>query len=351
MPSIRADQIQKTLKSSNLPAITLVSGDEPLQVQETCDQIKKIAAEQDFNEREQYHTDSGFSWETLFHITNSLSLFAEKKLIEIHVHNGKCDEKASKAIIEFIESQNTDTSVLLIFPKIDKRTQNSKWYKAIEQHGLAINIWPITQSQLPRWLDDRLKKNGLRADSDALSLLAAKVEGNLLAAAQEIEKLKLTVPDQSVIDAQTMAQAVISSARYDVYGLVDKALTGHARAAADNLQGLKAEGMEPPVILWALTREIRTLALMKEYLNQGKPFDLAAKSAGVWSTRKTIVKQALQRVSLNQLYKLLRKANIADKIVKGVVRDDPWNLLLDMTLDLANVHSLNNKSERRLFQH
>ena len=349
MPKIRADQLSGAIKKGLAP-IYLVTGDEPLQVQEACDQIRTTARQKGYVERELHHTDSGFEWETLYHSSNSLSLFADKKIIEIRVHNGKPEDKGSKALIEYCQNINDDILLLLVFPKIDKRSQNSKWFKALDPHATIVTIWPITPQQLPRWLDNRIKTAGLNASSSAIDMLAAKVEGNLLAAVQEIEKLKLLCGEESVIDAKMMAQSVISSARYDVYGLVDRALSGNARAASENLQGLKSEGTEPPIVLWALTREIRTLINIKESTENGTTFDMAARNNGVWDNRKPIVKQALNRLQLRQLYQLTRKVSQADKMVKGAVSGDVWNLLTDVTLTLAGTNILTPKSQKLMLQ-
>ena len=349
MARVRADQLQATLKK-NLPPVLLVTGDEPLQVQEACDHIRSAALKQGYTERELYHTDANFDWDSLYHVTNSLSLFADKKIIEIRVHNGKPEDRGSKAIVEYCNTASEDSLLLLVFPKIDKRSQNSKWYKAVDSAGAIVTVWPITPQQLPRWLDGRLKAAGLNANNDAIDMLAAKVEGNLLAAVQEIEKLKLLCSDSPVIDAKTMAQSVISSARYDVYGLVDKALTGHARAACESLQGLRSEGTEAPVVLWALTREIRTLATIKESTESGLSFDHAAKTNGVWDSRKPIVKQAVNRLDLKSLHMLIRKASMADKTIKGVIKADIWNTLLDITLSLSGTQTLSNRTQKALLQ-
>ncbi len=344
MAKLRADQLETSLKK-NLASIYLVSGDEPLLVQEACDSIRSAARVQGFTERELYHSDANFSWDTLNHSANSMSLFAEKKIIEIRVTNGKPGDAGSKAIVEYCQQIPDDTLLLLVFPKIDKRSQNSKWHKAIDAAGGTIPIWPVTPAQLPRWVEKRLQQAGLSVNNQAIEILCAKIEGNLLAAVQEIEKLKL-IADNNVIDAQTMANAVMSSARYDVFGLVDKALIGDSRAAVTSLHGLKEEGTEPPVVLWALAREVRTLTTIKESLENGKSFDFAAKSQGVWDNRKPQVKQALSRLPLRQLHALVRKASQVDKTIKGINKGDPWNLLLDMTLSIAGVHALNARSQK-----
>jgi len=348
MAKLRLEQLDAALKKRINP-VYLVTGDEALLVQEACDAIRSAARKQGFLERELYHTDAGFQWDYLANSASAMSLFADKKIIEIRVHNGKPGDAGSKALLEYCQSINEETLLLLVLPKIDKRSQNSKWYKALEKAGDIITIWPISVQQLPRWINQRLNAAGLNADNQAIDILTAKVEGNLLAAAQEIEKLKLVANDQ-YIDAATMSDAVTTSARYDVFGLVDKAMLGNSRAATESLQGLRGEGTEPAIILWALSREIRTLALIKESIDNGKSFDFAAKSHGVWDSKKALVKQAIHRLSLKQLHSLNRKASNTDKSIKGIVKSDVWNQLMDMTLCLSGTQALNERSSRLSMQ-
>lgn len=342
MGRLRADQLTSTLDKPLAP-VFLITGDEPLIVQESCDAVRQAASRQGFLERELYHTDGNFDWSELYNASSAMSLFADKKLIEIRVHNGKPGDAGSKAIVDYCANTNDDTLLLLVSPKIDSRSQSSKWFKAIEQAGVVVNVWPVGPAQLPRWIDGRLKQAGLNADSEAIDILCAKTEGNLLAAVQEVEKLKLLATN-NFIDAQLMANAVMDSARYDTFGMVDKAIFGDSRGAAESLQGLRAEGTDALAILWALNRDIRTLTNIKERLQTGENFDLAARQNGVWDKRKPLFKQALQRLPLPQLFALLRKTALADRVAKGSVKGDVWDILLDITLGLAgvSVHSSRN---------
>ncbi len=348
MARFRIEQLNKAL-SQKISPVYIVTGDEPLLVQEACDLIRQKARAAGFIERELYHADSGFNWETLLQNANSLSLFAERKILEVRIHNGKPGDAGTKALMEYCRAPSEDNLLLLILPKIDKRTQNTKWFKTIEQAADTIQIWPVTAQQLPRWIEQRLSAAGLSADPQAIDILCTKIEGNLLAAVQEVEKLKL-LAETSHLDAQLMSNAVMDSARYDVFSLVNKALAGDSRSAVANLQGLRTEGTEPPVILWALAREIRTLTGIKEAQQLGQNFDLSAKKHGVWDNRKSVIKQALNRIELRQLHILIRKCGLADKAIKGVVKADAWNILLDITLGLAGTQSLSAKSTKASLQ-
>lgn len=344
MAKLRPEQLGQAL-SKHIAPIYLVSGDELLLVQEACDAIRQAARNAGFSERELYHCDANFEWGQVLTAANSLSLFADKKIIELRLPTGKPGDKGGKILLEYAQSPASDNLLLIVTEKLDGATQKSKWFKAIEDAGVHIQVWPITAAQLPRWIGTRLQQAGLRADSNAIDLLASRIEGNLLAAAQEIEKLKLLTND-NIVSYEMMASVVADSARYDVFGLTDKALHGDARAAVKTLHGLKTEGTEPITILWALTREIRSLVQISLAIAQGKHFDWAAKQAGVWDKRQPLIRAALQRLKPAQLQQLLRKANGIDKAVKGMRNAEPWDELLDLTLNLAGVQSLHPSNDR-----
>lgn len=338
MAKLRPDQLTGALRKKLAP-VYIVSGDEPLLAQEACDQIRATARKQGFSERELHHVEAGFDWEQLLTSANSLSLFAERKILELRIDNGKPGDKGGKALITYCENPAEDTLLLIVTPKLDGSAQRSKWFKAVEKVGDFVQIWPIVGPQLPRWIDQRIQQAGMRASREAIDLLAARIEGNLLAAAQEVEKLKLLASDGE-ITADMIAGSVADSARYDVFTLTDKALHGDARAAIKTLHGLKGEGTDATVVLWALAREIRTLNQMANALQQGQAFDRAAKANGVWDKRKPLVNGALRRLKLNQLNMLLRKANGIDKAIKGMRNADVWDELMDLTLNLSGTFSL-----------
>lgn len=344
MARLRPEQLSAAL-TKQLAPIYLVSGDEPLLIQEACDAIRAAARKQGFGERELYHADNSFDWGQVLSAANSLSLFAEKKIIELRLPSGKPGDKGGKVLQEYARSPSPDNLFLLVTEKLDGAAQKSKWFKAIEDAGTHIQVWPIVAGNLPRWIGQRLQQAGLQADSDAIALLASRIEGNLLAAAQEIEKLKL-IAEGGYISYELMASAVADSARYDVFGLADKALQGDARAAVKTLQGLKTEGTEPITILWAITRDIRTLIQIAQSVAQGKQFEAAAKQCGVWDKRQPLVRAALNRLRPAQLQQLLRKANGIDRAIKGMRNAEPWDELLDLLLNIAGVQSLHAANER-----
>ncbi len=348
MGKIRNDQLNQSLKAKLAP-VYLISGDETLLVQEACDKVRQAARQSGFTERERYHIDKQFDWSQLLLSGNSLSLFNDKKIIECRFESSKPGTDGSKAISEYLESPSDDNILILVMPKLDGGTQRAKWVKLIEKIGYWIPIWPINAVQLPRWLGQRLKQAGLNADSQTIELLANRIEGNLLAAHQEIQKLKL-LANSEWLPPELVANTVADSARYDVFGLVDKALMGNARDAVKTLHGLKAEGNEPISVLWAVTREIRTLLGIQHASSQGQNINWAIKEAGVWEKRQPLVQGALRRLSTKQLIHMLRQANGIDKAVKGLRKSDPWNELTELIINLTGTQSISPGNQRLSLQ-
>lgn len=241
---IKAEQLKAHLQKQLMP-IYVVSGDEPLLAQESVDAVRAAAQQQGFTERELFYFEGNpqhFDWNPVINEANSLSLFADKKVLEIRIASGKPSDKGSKALIEICSNLNPDNLLLIILPKLEKGVQNSKWLKTLESLGVHIQVWPVTGAQLPRWIQQRLQANGIEANNEAVQILADRVEGNLLAAVQEIEKLKLLALD-GVVDANLMSSVVADSARYNLFEFIDRMLMGDAQAAARSLRGLQMRGL------------------------------------------------------------------------------------------------------------
>ena len=330
-------QLAKHLQGSLAP-VYVVSGDEPLLRQEACDAIRAACRQRDFSERQVFNAEANFDWGLLLEAGASLSLFAEKRLLELRLPSGKPGDKGAAALQEYLQRPPEDTVLLVTLPKLDGATQKTKWAKALIDGEAAqfIQIWPVDVHQLPQWIRQRLSQAGLAASQDAVDLIAARVEGNLLAAAQEIEKLKL-LADGNQLDAATVQAAVADSARFDVFGLIDAALAGEAAHSLRMLEGLRGEGVEPPVILWALAREIRQLAGIAQQFGQGVPLDKAFAQCRppVWDKRRPLLTRALQRHSGNRWNQLLQDAQLIDAQIKGQAQGDAWNGLARLALLLA----------------
>ena len=330
-------QLGKHLQGSLAP-VYVVSGDEHLLCQEACDAIRAACRQQAFSERQVLSVESGFDWGQLLEAGANLSLFAERRLLELRIPSGKPGDKGAAALLHYLARPAEDTVLLISLPKLDGSTQKTKWAKALidGKDVQFLQVWPVDAAQLPQWIRQRLSQAGLAADQEAVELIAARVEGNLLAAAQEIEKLKLLAEDGRVT-ADTVQAAVADSARYDVFGLIDAALQGHPEHSLRMLEGLRGEGIEAPVILWALARELRLLANIAQQYAQGVPLERAFSQARppVWDKRRPLVSKALQRHDVAGWQRLLMAAQLIDEQIKGQAEGDPWIGLSNLCLQLS----------------
>ncbi|MDP5209331.1 DNA polymerase III subunit delta [Microbulbifer sp. 2205BS26-8] len=328
-------QLQQYL-GKGLAPVYIISGDEPLLVQECCDQVRAAARKHGFGERELLHAEHNFDWGLLRASAGNMSLFAEKKLIEARIPNGKPGDKGSKALREFAKRTRRDLILLIVLPRLDRSQLNSKWVKSLEKDGVLVQVWPVGAEDMPRWIHQRLNAAGLSAEPEAIQVLAERVEGNLLAASQEVEKLKLLNSDER-ITVERLAQSITSSARYSVFDLIDRALAGEGEKSIQTLEGLRTEGIEPPVVLWALTREIRSLLDIGEKLAQGQPLVRLVRI----QKRQPLVQSALARLRPRQLETLLLRARAIDAAIKGgAAHQSPWTGLLELTLNLSGYRCL-----------
>jgi DNA polymerase-3 subunit delta len=350
---IRADQLtshlQDALQKKQLMPIIVISGDEPLLTQEAADAVRGTARELGFTERETFYVEGKFDWNPVFNETSSMSLFAEKKILELRIKNAKPGDQGSKALCELSETLSEDNLLLVILPKLDKNTQRSKWVKALEEKGALIQVWPVSADQLPRWIKQRLSQAGIDANHEAVNILAERVEGNLLAAIQEIDKLKLLAVKGNV-DASIMSAVVADSARYDLFEFVDKALSGDAQSAAKALRGLQNEGTDPLTLLWAITRELRTLVKASQQVARGEHSDWALKKAGVWDKRIPLFRSALRRLSPAHLRMLLYQAGAIDRGVKGLRSAAVWDEITTLVLSLSGSQTLTPRNIKMLLQ-
>lgn len=327
------DKLATHLNQGLLP-VYFFSGDEPLQLGEAADAVRKQAREAGFTEREVMHADKGFDWNELLASGNAMSLFAERKVIDLRFPSGKPGKDGAAALIEYVERLPEDTVLLITAGKIDKAAQQSKWFKALDKVGATLQVWPVEAADMPRWLEQRMRSRGLQPDKEAVTMVSDRVEGNLLAAAQEVDKLVL-LNGEGPLSEEQVETAVADSARFDVYSLVDTALLGDITRVTRMLEGLRGEGVEPVLILWALSREIRNLADMAGLLESGKGMDSVL--ARVWGKRKGPVRRGLQRHNRARWQMMLRRAARLDRLVKGQAAGNAWDELLQLGLMMAGV--------------
>ena len=332
---ISGDNLAASL-TRQLQTIYLVSGDEPLLVNEAADAIRATARKQGFEERELHVVERGFDWQGLIANSRSMSLFAQRKIVEIRMANAAPGEQGADAIVELAGEPSPDTLVLIITAKLDGRTQSSRWVSAVEKNGVLVQVWPIDLPRLPAWIRERLGRHKLQADPAAASLLAERVEGNLLAAHQEIEKLALLLPP-GPISAETVLDAVADSARFDVLQLGEAAMRGQTARALRILEGLRGEDVEPTLVLWAVNKDLQWIARARGLMRRGQSAESAMNALYVWRPRQNAMGQALSRMNGHTLRNLLLDAERVDRTIKGVEKGDPWLALERLVARLAGV--------------
>jgi DNA polymerase III subunit delta len=332
---IKPEQLKAHLAKGVAP-IYFVTGDEPLLVQESCDLIRAAARKAGCSEREVHHVEGHFDWQGFLQEGNALSLFSDRKLIELRLPSGKPGDAGSKALQSYAERPNSDNVLLIESGKLESSSRNTKWYKALDSAGAIVTLWPMELNQLPGWAMRRMQDKGLQPSQEAVALLVERVEGNLLACSQEIEKLLLLF-GPGPITLEQIISSVADSSRFDIYKLVDGALQGDANRTSRIINGLKGEGVEPVLVLWAITREIRALAQMAFVMKQGASADQAMAKHYVWDKRKPLVRTALQRHSLARWQNMLRRCGEIDLMVKGGRMGNAWDELLELSLMLGGL--------------
>ncbi len=330
---LRYDQLSAHLKKS-LSAIYLLYGDEPLLVQEAMDLLRHTARHQGYAERHCFTLEPGFDWQTLLHAGQNASLFATQRLFELRLEGGKVDATGSNALSHYAEYPPNDTVLLITAGKLDAATQKSRWFKAIETVGVIIPTGTIPAAQLPAWIETRLQQKGFHPTSESVALLADRVEGNLLAAAQEINKLAVLYGGGS-LSADHVWTAVCDSARYSLFDWIDAALQGQAERVVRILDTLREEGIEPVQINWALHRELRTLTAIAQQQQCGQSVEAALAQQQVWDKRRPLVRQAVARLPLEASYRLLARCARVDLVSKGAASGDAWAELLGIGLSVA----------------
>ena len=338
---LNSDQLAAQLKRE-LPGICLVAGDEPLLVGEACDQLRAAARGKGFTERQVFFVERGFDWNELRAATQAMSLFAEQRILEVRLDGASPGNEGSQVLCDIAAQAAQDILLMIVSNKLDARSLTTKWVSAIDKHGLLVQVWPVELAQLPAWIERRMQSAGLKSESGVAALIAERVEGNLLAAQQEIDKLALLYPDEQVT-TETVTSDVADSARYDVLQLGIAAMLGQSSRALRIIDGLREEGVDATLVLWGVNKDLQWLARVAASTAKGQSVDSAMQSAGVWRPRQTAMKQALQRLKLTPLRALLFDAAQVDAAIKGVNRRDPWVELRGLVARMAGVKLLRAK--------
>lgn len=332
---ISPEKLAADLERRGIAAGYLVFGDEPLQVMESVDAIRAAARAAGIAERLVFEVEAGFDWQQLLAGANELSLFAERRLIEIRLGGRKPDKTGAAILADLLTRDDAEDVLLLSAEKIDRNAQKSKWFKACDSAGVVVQARQIVARQLDRWIQERARRYHFTLTAAAAELIAVRAEGNLLAAAQEIDKLALIV-DGGEVDVDMVLGATVDSARFNVFSLIDVTLAGDAAKAVRMLRGLREEGTEAVVIGWAVNRELRTLLNIAAAVAAGQAMASVLNEHNVWSSRAGIVRRALDRSPLPRLRRLFEASIRLDRIIKGAAPGNPWDELELLCLGLAS---------------
>ena len=320
--------------SRGLRSVYLVTGSEPLLIAEACDAIRAAARAAGHDEREVHFLERGFDWGALLADASNLSLFASRRLIELKF-NSAPDAEAQRCLAQLAAQPPADT-VLLVSGELEGKSLKTAWVGAFEQHGVLAVTEPVARPALPGWIRDRLARRGVTIEKDAADLLADRVEGNLLAAQQEIERIALLMPGAR-LDAAAVAEVVADSARYDVFELSAAAFSGQPSRALRILAGLRGEGQEPPLVLWALLNDLRGLSRVAQRLERERSLDDVFRAEQIWSKRQGPIRLALTRITRPEIESLLLAAATADRNAKGSLRGDAWVALEALVARIAGL--------------
>ena len=330
---LKGEQLAAHLERELRP-LYVVYGDEPLLVLEAADAIRARARQQGYSEREVLTVLPHFDWGQLLAAGGNMSLFGDRKLIDLRIPTGKPGKEGGAALQDWCRNLSPDNLLLVTLPELDWREEKAVWFTTLVNAGVAIKLNAPPLAELPGWIAGRLRRQQQSADLDSLKFIAERVEGNLLAAHQEIQKLGLLYPAGALSLAQ-IREAVLNVARYDIDGLREALLAGDIARLSRTLDGLMHEGEAPPLVLWAMSEEIRALAILRSGLDRGRPLDQLLKEAKVWGPRQNPVKKALQRLSTATLEAALQHAGKIDRLAKGVGQGNIWEEFLRLGLSLS----------------
>ena len=319
-----SDTLLTHLEQQLLP-VYLISGDEPLLTAESADAVRVKARASGFTERETHFMERGGDWNDVRASANNLSLFAERRLVEIRMSSAKPGNTGSATIVALLENKYPDRVLLITTPKLDRDAQGSEWVRAVETHGALVQVWPVEASRLTAWLRTRAKRLRLDIENEALELIAERTEGNLLAADQELQKLRLSVRGERV-SADDVLGSVADSARFDVFQLAESALAGDTPRTLRMLEGLRAEGVEPTLVLWSLSKSVRDI---------WGALHSPGGRAPSWRRQSAALEQGQRRASKLHFGRLAARAARADRMIKGRESGDAWDEMALLAMDIC----------------
>lgn len=334
---VRAEQLNSHLQQ-HFPAICVISGDEALLVEEAADLVRHHAKARGISERQVWHADARFDWSRLRFADDSLSLFASQKLVEIRLPSAAPGKEGGEFLRQFAKQPATDTFLLLITGKLTAQQQKAKWFTDLEQAGISVPVWPVNTEMMPRWLSQRMQQKGLKASASVVSLLAERTEGNLFAAAQEIDKLVL-LSENGEVDESLLLQSIADSARFEAFSLMDAVYAGEVDKIPRMLSSLQAEGHEVLAVFSAVSWSLQRMIDMAAQLDNGAPIGqvFASQKPPIWDKAKPLIQQGLSRHPAARWQTFLAQLAAIDRAAKGGGEDNAWRMLVTLCLQVAGV--------------
>ncbi len=331
--NIKPEQLQNNL-SDQLASIYFAFGAEILLVEQSLSLIKESAKTKGYSERFRFDIDGNFSWDAIFSLISSPSLFAEKRIIECRLTTGKIGVKGSKALTELVESLPDDILLVISSGKLDMAQQKSKWFKTLDSHGIVIQHWEVQSNQLVGWILNNMTQLGLNSNSDVANAIAYCTEGNLLATMQEIQKLKIAYPDGK-IKLQEYLNQIDQQSQYSVFGMIDSALQGDSEKVNKIFNSLVEDATPPVILISSLYREIKNLVTMAIELKTNQTIETVLNNHRVWQKRKPLISNALKKHSYQKLQKLLLTLGRIDRSLKGMDNLNVYDELQGVVVSLS----------------
>lgn len=332
MRQLNLNQLPRSLE--NLSPLYVIHGEEELLIIEAVDTIRASVKKQGYIEREKHVLDQSANWQSVLDAANSSSLFSNQKLLEIHIPSGKPGNEGAAALQDLALRLPEDTITLIILPKIERAQQQSKWFTALAKAAQVVEAKSITKEALPKWITDRLSQINLSIEPVALELFAERVEGNLLAAKQEVDKLGLLFPAGTTLNEKDIKDAIANVARFDAFQLSEAWLGGDAPRLLRLLDSLEQEGDAPVLLLWSLSEDIRILLRLRAHLSQGQNIASVSRDLRLWGAKQTLAPQALKRIGARRLLDALQECAKIDRQIKGAEDGDAWASLKVLVLSL-----------------
>lgn len=331
---LRAEQLDAHLEKQ-LAALYVIHGDEPLLALEAADAIRAAARRRGHAEREVLQVERGFDWSALTHAGASLSLFGGAKIVELRIPSGKPGTEGGAAIAAYCARLSTEVVTIVSLPRLDRATQSSAWFRALAENGTVVDVFPIERARLPAWIGARLGRQGQRAAPEVLEFIADRVEGNLLAAHQEVQKLALLAP-RGELSLEAVREGVANVARYDAFDASSALLAGDTARYVRVISGLRNEGEAPTLVLWAIAEDLRALARVQDGMRAGRALDQLLRENRVWGARQGAVRAGMRRIARASIDLAIRRAAEIDRAIKGVAKADPWEGFIRLGLELAH---------------